>query len=233
MRRIDTGLVCRMVAACAVTGAVVLASARAADQAPAAAGPYAQNFESLPQGKPPTGAAPDGFMLVSPNARFAITKEGGNAFFEIGPFPTETHAALFGPERVTAGTVSGRVQSWSTGKRFPEFGIGLGGVGGPKAWLMPRVNEVQIRQGEQVLARAPFEWKSGSWTRLKLSMAPGAGGKALLQAKAWADGGDEPKEWMAKAELAEAPSAGRACLATDPYAGTATRFDDLVVTAGK
>ena len=42
----------------------------------------------------------------------------------------------------------------TTGRRFPEFGVGLNDAGGYKLWLMPRLKLVLIRKGDVELAKA-------------------------------------------------------------------------------
>ena len=84
-------------------------------------------------------------------------------------------------------------------------------------------------KGDDVLAKVPYKWTSGDWTRFKLQVSKVGDGFKIV-GKAWREGDPEAKEWMVSAEEKDAPPAGRACLLCTPYSGKATLFDDVVVT---
>jgi hypothetical protein len=200
--------------------AFCLASLRA-DAPPIAL--YVNNFDALPEGPPPAD-------ILTLNGEFTIVKvkEGDNAL-QLAGDPLDTMGALLGPADRNEYAVAARIQTASTGRRFPEFGVGACGPGQFKLWLMPAVGELQLIKGDDVLVKAPYAWKSGDWTRFKLQVAKPADGFKIV-GKAWREGEAEPKEWMVSAEDKEAPPAGRACLLCTPYSGKATLFDDVVVT---
>ena len=193
------------------------------DAPPAPPAPYAQDFEKLPEGKPP-----EEILVLSGD--FTIKKAEGNTFIELAGDPLDSQGFLIGSAGFTTGIVSARIQASSSGKRFPEFGIGAGGPNGYKVWIMPAVNQVQIIRGEQTLATAPYAWTTGQWTRLKFQARKTENGKFRIEGKAWSDGKDEPGEWSISADILEAPPAGKATFWCTPYSGTPTRFDDLAVT---
>lgn len=175
---------------------------------------YAENFELK------------GILVL--NGVFSVKSVEGNTFLELAPDPLDSDGILFGPGEKNAYSVWARVQSWSTGKRFPEFGVGACGPTGFRLWLMPATRELQLIKGEEVLKRIPYTWESGSWTRFALSVKQ-KGDKWSISGKAWPDGKEEPKEWMISVEQAEAPQAGRACVLMTPYSGKPIRVDDVVV----
>ena len=183
---------------------------------------YAQAFDSLEEGAPP-----ENILIL--NGEFSVVKlEDGNKVLRLAGDPLDTMGALVGPADKNEYSVAARILAESTGRRFPEFGVGACGPGQYRLWLMPAVGELQLIKGEDVLAKVAFAWKSGEWVRFRLQVAK-AGDAFKVQGKAWRDGEAEPKEWAVTAEDKEAPPAGRACLLSTPYSGKATLFDDVVV----
>ncbi|HYE20930.1 MAG TPA: hypothetical protein VEA69_20965 [Tepidisphaeraceae bacterium] len=192
----------------------------------APAGTYTEDFEKMAEGKPA-----ESILVLS--GEFAVKKEGGNAFIELAADPLDTQGFMAGPDAFVTGTVSARIQAASTGKRFPEFGVGAGGPAGYKLTLMPAAKQLMVVKNEQVLAKAPCDWQSGAWTRFKLTITKLDGGKAKIEGKAWADGKDEPAAAQVAYEAAEMPNAGRPTFWSTPYSGQATRFDDLSAAVTK
>jgi hypothetical protein len=195
---------------------------------PAAGGSYATDFSKMPVGKP------TGDELFILNGAFAVVDAGGgDKALELPGDPLDTFGVLFGPEGQQAAEVAARVHGTSAGKLFPEFGVGANDSGGWKLWVLPGQNAVVLRKKEDEMARASFAWASGTWTHLKLRVAPAEGGKWTVQGKAWAGGAKEPEAWTVTATDAAAPPAGRASVWGQPYAGTPIRFDDLSVVPSK
>jgi hypothetical protein len=187
---------------------------------------FSQSFEQLPEGDPP------GEIVVLSGA-FAVKNVDGNKVLEVPGDPVDGYGVLFGPEVQAGVSVSGRIFASATGKRMPEFGVGLGDTNGYKLWVMPATNQVQIMKGEDVKATSPFTWKSGAWTSLKLEVRKAGEGKYVVEGKAWMQGGEEPKEWMVKWDEREEPPKGKASAWGSPYSSTPIRFDDLVVAEVK
>jgi hypothetical protein len=200
-----------------------LAASRAAD-APAPALPYAQNFEKLPAGKPPE-------ELLVINGEFEVKKVDGNAVLEMAGDPLENKGVLVGPTDNNSLCVSARIWATASGKRTPEFGVGAGGPGNYRLWVMPAVGELQLIKGDEVMKAQPYAWTSGQWTRFKLQVRKTAEGKFKVEGKAWADGKDEPKEWALSFDDTEDAPAGKAGVFGVPYSGTPIRFDDITVEA--
>ncbi|HSI35530.1 MAG: hypothetical protein ACAI43_16135 [Phycisphaerae bacterium] len=190
------------------------------------AGSYSEDFEKTPDGKPP-----ESILILS--GEYAIKKDGNNAFIELAADPLDTQGFMAGPDAFVTGTVSARIHAISTGKRFPEFGIGAGGPAGYKLILMPAAKQLMIVKNEQVLAKAPCDWTTGTWTRFKLAITKLDSGKAKIEGKAWPDGKDEPAAAQASYDAPEMPNLGRPTFWSTPYSGQPTRFDDLSAVSGK
>jgi hypothetical protein len=136
-----------------------------------------------------------------------------------------------GPEQAVS--CAARIRATSSGKRTPEFGVGLGGAAGFKLWLMPAVNEIQVIKGEEVVAKAPYAWTSGAWTMMRFQASATADGKVRVEGKAWVHGQPEARSWLVSAVVADAPPKGRASVWGTPYSDTSIAFDDVVVVGGK
>ena len=171
------------------------------------------------------GPVPEEMMVL--NGSFTISEQAGKKFLELAGQPIESDGLLFGPADAQGGQVSARVFASSTGRRFPEVGIGLGDVAGYKLWFEPGQSKIEIRQGDQTLASASYSsWKSGTWTSLSLRVSKNSSG-ILLQGKAWPADQKEPAKWTIESHAAEPLAVGHCSLWGTPYSGTAIRFDDL------
>ncbi|MBK7998694.1 MAG: hypothetical protein IPK15_08255 [Verrucomicrobia bacterium] len=171
---------------------------------------------------------PEDMMVL--DGGFAVKEEAGNKFLELPGAPLETFGVLFGPTEASGLAVSARVQSTNKGRRSPTFAVGLNGVGGYKLEVAPAKKLIELLKGEEIVASAPFNWESGSWTMLRLQCRKVKDGEFVIEGKAWKHGDAEPKEWQIKrAETMESP-AGKSSVWGKPFAGTPVKFDDLVVT---
>jgi hypothetical protein len=194
-----------------------------AESRPLAPPLYANDFEKVPEGDPP------GDLVVLGGA-FTIKKVDGNTLLELPGDPVQGYGVLFGPDSETFLGVSARIRGTATGKRAPEFGVGLADTNGYKLWVMPSTGELQILKGEDVKATVPYAWTSGAWTVLRLQVRKVGEGTFSVDGKAWEQGKPEPKAWMVSFAETEEPPKGRPSAWGSPYASTPIQFDDLVVT---
>lgn len=188
-------------------------------EAPAA---YRNDFEKVE-----AGSVPEDFLVL--NGAYTVKKEGGNAVLELPGEPLDTFGFLAGPEGATQ--VQARIKGDVTGKRRPEFGVGLGGAAGWRLWVMPAVGEVQLVRNDEVHKAAKFDWKEGAWTHLKLA-AKQMGDTWVVQGKVWMEGTKEPEAWSVTLETKDGV-AGRASVWTIPFSGKPMQVDDLVVGPAK
>ncbi len=184
---------------------------------------YTNDFE-----KAETGKVPDDIMVL--DGTFEVRQVEGNKCLELAPDPIGAFGALFGPDGVTAMDVKARIWATGTGKRLPEFGIGADDAGGYKLFVVPAVHVVQLRKGDDVIATAPFEWKSGQWTWLRLRVKPSDNKTWMIEGRAWAGGQKEPDAWTISGKDPEAPSPGKASIWGNDFSEQPIRFDDLNVT---
>jgi len=191
---------------------------------PVATALFQNNFEKADLDK-----VPDDFLVL--DGQFAVKEEGGNKSLELPGAPLETYGALFGPTENEDISVSARIFGTGKGRRYPTFGVGLNGQGTSayRLQMSPAKRALELFKGEEVRASVPYEWQSGTWTRLRLQVRRLKEGEWEVEARAWPDGGKEPAAWAVAIEEKERPVAGKASIWGSPYATTPIRFDDLVV----
>lgn len=183
---------------------------------------YSNDFQSAA-----IGSVPEDFKVIT--GEFTVKEESGNRFLEVGTDHLNSFGVLIGPERGAGTAITVRIRSLTTGKRYPEFGVGLGGVGGLRLILMPSINEIHVRQGDRTIARAPFKWKGGEWVNLHAELTRTGEGRWVFAGKAWMEGASQPAEVLVRHETTEALPNGRAVLWAMPYSEKPIQFDDVRV----
>jgi hypothetical protein len=176
------------------------------------------------------GKVPEDILVL--DGQFAVQQDGDNRFLELPGAPLETYGLLFGPADKDGLAVGARVFGTSKGRRFPTFGISLGGASGYRLQVAPGRKQLELLKGDQVLTAVPFAWDSGKWTHLELQLRKLAPGGWRIEGKAWPQaGGDdkEPDHWMIATDEKAEPTPGRSGVWGSPFSGTPIRFDDLIV----
>jgi len=184
---------------------------------------YSNDFSAAAAGKPPAD------FEIAGGGAFAVVERDGNKLLELAGEPLDTFGLLFGPQQAPEASASARIQSESSGKRFPEFGIGVGGIGGYRLMLLPGQKKLELRKGDDPVAAADFPqpWTSGSWTELKLQVRKTEDGKWRVDGKTWPAGQQEPQAPSVSLDIYQPPPAGRASLWGIPFSGKPIRFDNL------
>jgi hypothetical protein len=182
---------------------------------------YTNNLESATVGK-----VPEDFMVLGGD--FKVKAEGGNKFLELPGSPLDAFTVQFGPSGNPETVAGARINGTGKGRRFPTFGIGLNGVAGYRLQVSPAKNLLELYRDQELKGSAPFDWKSGAWTSLRLQVRKDTAGGWKIEAKAWLEGATEPA-WMIAVNDKEDPPAGRASLFGSPFSGIPIQFDDLMV----
>lgn len=182
---------------------------------------YSNNFE-----KAQVDQVPDDMLVL--DGAFAVKQEGANKFLELPGAPLDTFGVLFGPTTNANVAVTARIFGTGKGRRFPTFGVGINGAGGYKLKIAPSKNEIELSKGDDVIASAPFKWKSGTWTQFRLQLRPD-GKQWVVEGKAWDSAAKEAEKWDITYNEKTEPTAGRASVSGSPYSGTPIRYDDLAV----
>ena len=183
---------------------------------------YTNNFEKAEAGK-----LPDEFMALG--GEFMVKADGTNQFLELPGAPLDSFAVQFGPGEKENVAVGARVFGTAKGRRTPAFGIGLGGVAGFKLQVSPGKKALELLKDQDLKATVNFDWKSGTWTQLRLQIRKLNESEWKVEGKAWPQGEVEPKEWTISFDEKEEPISGRASVLGSPYATTPIWFDDLLV----
>jgi len=186
---------------------------------------YHQDFQ-----KSDEGFLPEELLVM--NGKFQVVKQGDEKFLQLPGEPLDTFGFMLGADETNSITAS--IRATNTGKRFPEFGVGLAGAAGYRLWLQPATSELQILKGDNVKATKPCEWKSNTWLNLRLQLTK-QNNKTTLQGKIWPRGTDEPKDWTITFDDADTakPTKGRASVWGIPYSGTPIDFDDISIDVVK
>jgi hypothetical protein len=203
-----------------IIAAIVAVSGSA--QTPADKVLFKSDFESAS-----ADSVPEELMVLA--GQFSVKEIGGNKALELPGTPLEDFGALFGPAESGGVAVRARVRSESTKRLAPRFGVGLSGVAGYRLLVSTGQNVLQLLKDQQVVASAPFEWRPGNWTWLRLQVRKISEGLWIIEGRAWADGTPEPKAWSISVEVSEAPPVGKASIWGAPYSGKPIVFDDLSV----
>jgi len=181
---------------------------------------YHHDFEAAESGKLPAE-----MMVLSGDFTVKADAKDGKVL-ELPGEPLDTFGLLFGPAPTGDATASARFFGTKKGRKFPTFGVSLGGVGGYRLQVSAAKKTLEIFQGDEARQSAAYEWKDESWTSLRVQVRKAASGW-IVEGKAWPAGTPEPAAWSITFETKEEPSAGRAGIWGSPFSGTPIRFDDL------
>lgn len=183
---------------------------------------YQMDFEKIEAGK-----VPDEFLVL--DGAFAVREEAGNRFLELPGAPLETFGTLFGPTAKDGLKAGARIFGTSKGRRFPVMGVGLNGAVPLRLQVTPSKKAIELFKGDDLLASAPFQWITGTWTEFRLQLTKVKDGEWKVAGKAWKQGDAEPESWILTHTLAEEPPAGRPSVWGKPFSETPIRFDNLIV----
>jgi hypothetical protein len=182
---------------------------------------YKNDFEAAEVDKEPAE------MLITAGD-FKVKQDKDGKVLELPGEPLDTYGLLFGPSQKAGVSASARFFGTKTGRKYPTFGVSLGGVGGYRLQMSPGKKALEIFQGDEPRLSVPFDWTDGSWTSLRIQTRKAAEG-FVVEGKAWPAGTPEPAAWTITYPVATEPSAGRAGIWGSPYSGTLIRFDDLLL----
>ncbi len=191
--------------------------------APGAGALYENDFQGAALNK-----IPDDFLIL--DGQFTVGQEGTNRFLELPGAPLDTFGVLFGPSQKDNVAVTARIFGTAQGRRFPVFGVSLGGAAGYRLQVAPAKKAVELFKGDQLVTSTPYAWNSERWTRFRLDLRQAEPGGCTVSGKVWQDGAVEPAAWTVVAREQPEPAPGRPGLWGSPFSGTPMRFDDLRVS---
>lgn len=183
---------------------------------------YQTDFEQAEIGKLPEG-------IMSLNGDFVVKRDRTNKFLELPGAPLDAFAVQFGPTERSEVMISAQVFGTAKGRRYPTFGVGLGGVGGYHLQVSPGKMALEIFEDLDLKTSVDYEWQPGVWTAMRMRIRKIGDAEWEVQGKAWPVGKPEPTKWQITWLADKEPRAGRASVSGSPFSGTPIRFDDLVV----
>lgn len=193
--------------------------------AEAAAGVVKLDFETMEPGDLPAE-----LVVTDGEAKFSIAVVENNKVLEMSPTPLVDGGVLLGTSIKGPATVSARVLATGKRRSHPRFGVGLHGAGGYRCLIAPARKEIQLMKDDAVVAQAPFEWKSGIWTRIEFTLSKNASGGSDLEARAWQEPTARPAAPQLTLTVPTPPGTGKASLWATPYSETPVAFDDIEAT---
>lgn len=183
---------------------------------------YSQSFSTND-----VGSTPDELLVL--DGQFAVQKDESNRWLELPGAPLESYGFLFGPSESSGVQAGVRVWTTKQGRKFSTFAIGVSGASGYRLQVAPAKKAIELFKGDTVAVTAPFDWKSGEWTELRLQVRKVKDNEYAVEAKVWTAGTEEPKEPTLSIPNAELLPAGKSGAWGMPFAGNPIRFDDLKV----
>jgi outer membrane protein assembly factor BamB len=158
--------------------------------------PYKQDFEMVP-----VGAVPGGW--VNAQGKFSvIEKDGSKVLFKKNDDPRPPLARAIGyitGPLATGYTIEADVMGVEKREKFPDAGIVANRY---NFYLDSKQNEKGQREVRliswealpRINVEAAFDWKSGVWYRLKMTVENGEK-ESIVRCKVWEKGKEEPAEW--------------------------------------
>ena len=98
-----------------------------------------------------------------------------------------------------------------------------------KLQVSPSKKAVELLKDQDIKATVNYDWKSGTWTQVRLEIRKVTDGAWKIEGKAWSAGDVEPKAALISLEETGDPTPGKASIFGSPFAGTPIWFDELRV----
>ncbi|MFN0125526.1 MAG: hypothetical protein ACKV19_02440 [Verrucomicrobiales bacterium] len=207
--------------------AALVASLIALQAAAADDPPIVEDFE-----KWESGPVPEALMVIE--GEWAVVAETPqNKVLELRAEPVVDGIVLVGPSLKESAAVRAHIKGAKSRRAFPRLGVGLFGVSGIKARVVPAQRKVELLVGDDVVAEAAFDsWTEDAWWVVELKVVETRGSWSA-EARVWKAGGQAPATPTIRTSLDSAPGQGRASLLGSPYANKPIHFDEVRVGSGK
>ncbi|MEM8955071.1 MAG: hypothetical protein AAGD22_13045 [Verrucomicrobiota bacterium] len=177
------------------------------------------------------GSEPESVFVIEGD--FKVSEVDGERVIEMGTEPVEECMMLFGETLRGSASIRGKVKAGKKGRSYPTFGVGLYGVSGYRLRVVPVRDEIEIVEGDDVVASGRFDWSGQGWTWLELSIQLEEDGGWVVEGRAWEEGFQPPDEALARHEFDAERVMGKAGILGTPYTGLPTYFGELEVVEGK
>lgn len=188
--------------------------------------PVVEDFEEWE-----AGPVPEALMVIE--GEWGVVAESPkNKVLELRAEPVVDGIVLVGPSLKESGAVRAHIRGAKSRRAFPRLGVGLFGVSGIKARVVPAQKKVELLVGDEVVAEAAFDgWTEDAWWVVELKVVE-TGGSWSAEARVWKAGSDAPAKPTLRRALDASPGQGRASLLGSPYANKPIHFDEVRVGSG-
>ncbi len=176
------------------------------------------------------GELGDGLLVLEGN--FTIEKSADESYLSLSPVPLIDSSVQMGKALSADALIQVRVKAHKKGRRQPRFGVGLHGLSGFQLVVVPSSRKVELKQGRRLVQSAAFQWRSGEWYFLELSVLKN-GDSWSVSGRVWAQSASRPAEaqieYIADVKLMK----GRAYVSGMPLSGTPICYDDIEIRGEK
>lgn len=176
-----------------------------------------------------TAGDPPAEVFVIDGKVQVAAKDGNNALVvEPGTELVDASAQLAESASGSA-SVEARVFASKQGRSVPRFGVSVHGLSGYRLYISPAKKLLELLKGnDQVVASAPFTWKSDAWVTLKLDVKKN-GDAWAISGTAITEGEAAPAAPQIKHEDKGLKGQGKCAVWATPYSGKPVFFDDIKI----
>jgi len=167
----------------------------------------------------------EGMIILEGN--FSVTDDGGNKRVTLPADPLDDFGILFGPRIPGNLGVGASFLSERKGRRYPTFGVAMGGVNGYRLKLQPSHRKLYLVRAGETVAEVPWQWQSGEVVKLRVQREKNSDAWKI-KGKAW-HGNSEPKKWDIEHESDAEESAGKSSIWVAPYSTQPIHVDDFKI----
>lgn len=176
------------------------------------------------------GELGEGFLVLEGN--FAVKKSADESYLSLSPEPLIDSSVQMGKALSGDALIRVRVKAQKKGRRQPRFGVGLHGLSGFQLVVVPSNRKVELKQGRRLVQSAAFQWRSGEWYFLELSVLKN-GDSWSVSGRVWAQSASRPTEAQIEYITDVKLMKGRAYVSGMPSSGTPICYDDIEVRGKK
>ena len=191
--------------------------------------PWMEDFTDVPDGKVPSG------WLGAGKGAGAVDLDGDRVLIQPKAARGAPRATLLlGPASMHGYTIQGDLRGGKSGRRYTDVGLLNSGYTVELQGAHQRLKVGSWAAENRMAVQQDFAWEMDVWYTLKVRVdieGEGDSAKAIVRAKVWKRGDDEPSDWTITAEDPHPVHHGSPGLYT--FAPVDAYFDNIQVTASK
>ncbi len=173
------------------------------------------------------GEVPKEVFVVDGTIKIAV-KDGGKAIV-VDPNPITDATAQLGESSNGSASIEAKVFASKKGRSMPRFGVSVHGMSGYRLLVNPAKKAIELVKGEETVKSAPLTWTTDTWTRVRLEARKTGEKSWVISGKAWADGGEEPKDAPIQHTDDTIKGQGKCAIWGTPFSETPIFFDDIKI----